>query len=91
MLENIKDRFFSYVKIDTQSDPHSPSQPSTEKQKNLSLILVKELLEMGINDAHLDKYGYVYATIPSNSVKKDIPTICFCSHVDACVEARLLS
>ncbi|MES2796998.1 MAG: peptidase T [Bacteroidota bacterium] len=82
MLENIKERFFCYVKIDTQSDPHSAKQPSTEKQKNLSKILVKELLEMGIKDAHLDEYGYVYATIPSNSVKKNIPTICFCSHVD---------
>lgn len=77
----VKDRFLSYVKIDTQSDPTSKSVPSTEKQKNLSKILVKELLEMGISDAHLDDLGYVYATIPSNSSKK-VPVICFCSHVD---------
>ncbi len=82
MLENIKDRFFRYVQIDTQSDPNSESHPSTEKQKDLSKILMKELLEMGIKDAHLDEFGYVYATIPSNSNNKNIPIICFCSHVD---------
>lgn len=77
----VKDRFLSYVKVDTQSDPTSKSVPSTEKQKNLSKILVHELLEMGISDAHLDDLGYVYATIPANSTKK-VPVICFCSHVD---------
>jgi len=74
-------RFISYVKIDTQSDGSSKNVPSTEKQKDLSKILVSELLEMGVSDAHLDDKGYVYATIPSNSEKK-VPTICFCSHVD---------
>ncbi|MEO5909234.1 MAG: peptidase T [Pelobium sp.] len=77
----VKDRFLRYVKIDTQSDANSTTFPSTEKQKNLSKILVEELLEMGISDAHLDLSGYVYATIPSNVLKK-IPVICFCSHVD---------
>lgn len=75
------ERFMRYVQIDTQSDPNSNSQPSTEKQKNLSRVLVDELKAMGINDAELDQYGYVYATIPSN-VAKDTATICFCSHVD---------
>lgn len=74
-------RFLRYVQIDTQSDPNSSSIPSTEKQKNLSRLLVEELLEMGIEDAHLDEWGYVYATIPSNTAT-DVPTICFCSHVD---------
>lgn len=74
-------RFLRYVKIDTQSDPDSATYPSTEKQKNLGRLLVKELLEMGIKDAHLDEYGYVYATIPSNT-KKKVPVLCFCSHMD---------
>ncbi|WP_064197930.1 MULTISPECIES: peptidase T [Emticicia] len=74
-------RFLKYVQIDTQSDPNSPSNPSTEKQKDLSRLLVQELLDLGITDAHLDEWGYVYATIPSNT-NKDVPTICFCSHVD---------
>lgn len=74
-------RFLKYVQIDTQSDPNSSSNPSTEKQKDLSRLLVQELLDLGITDAHLDEWGYVYATIPSNT-NKNVPTICFCSHVD---------
>ncbi len=75
------DRFMRYVQIDTQSDPTSPSQPSTEKQKDLSRVLVKDLLEIGISDAALDEHGYVYATIPATSAK-DVPVLCYCSHVD---------
>ena len=77
----VLERFLRYVRIDTQSDPESPSQPSTEKQKDLSRILVEELQAMGIRDAHLDEHGYVYATIPANT-QKQVPVICFCSHVD---------
>lgn len=71
-----------YVQIDTQSDPLSETTPSTAKQKDLGKVLTAELLQMGITDAQLDEYGYVYATIPSNSEKKDVPVICFCSHMD---------
>ncbi|MCH5598322.1 peptidase T [Niabella ginsengisoli] len=78
---SVAKRFLKYVTIDTQSDPHSTSFPSTEKQKNLSRLLVEELNEMGISDAHLDDHGYVYATIPATS-DKEVPVICFCSHVD---------
>ena len=76
------ERLMRYVQVDTQSDPASDTHPTTEKQKNLSKLLLKELWGMGITEADTDKYGYVYATIPSNSVKKNIPVICFCSHVD---------
>lgn len=75
------DRFFRYVQIDTQSDPQSSTFPSTEKQKDLSRLLVEELKQIGIADAHLDEWGYVFATIPSNTDKK-VPVICFCAHVD---------
>jgi len=78
----VTDRFIKYVQIDTQSDPYSASFPSTEKQKDLASLLVKELLEIGISDAHLDTHGYVFATLPSNSIKKDVPVICFCAHMD---------
>jgi tripeptide aminopeptidase len=74
-------RFLQYVLIDTQSNPDSLSQPSTAKQLDLSRKLVMELKEMGIEDAHLDDYGYVYARVPGNSPKK-VPVICFCAHVD---------
>ena len=75
------ERFLRYVQIDTQSDPQSNLSPTTEKQKNLSKVLAEELLAMGVADAHVDMYGYVYATIPSNTSKK-VPVVCFCSHVD---------
>jgi tripeptide aminopeptidase len=76
------ERFMRYVRIDTQSDPASGSNPSTEKQKDLSKVLVEELLAMGISDAHMDQFGYVYATVPSNSSRQGVPVLCFCSHVD---------
>lgn len=78
---SLTERFVRYTGIDTQSDPNSESFPSTEKQKNLGKLLVAELLEMGIKDAHLDEYGYVYASIPGTTDKK-VPVICFCSHMD---------
>ena len=81
----VAERFLRYVTIDTQSDPSSVSFPSTEKQKDLGRLLVDELLAMGIADAHLDKYGYVYATIPSNTDKR-VPVICFCSHMDTALD-----
>jgi len=80
-LQKLQERFFTYVKIDTQSDAESTTCPSTAKQKNLAKILVYELLEMGVEDAHMDENGYVYGTIPSNS-EKLVPVICFCSHMD---------
>ncbi len=78
----VKRRFLTYITIDTQSDPESKTYPSTQKQKNLGKILVAELIEMGVNDAHMDEYGYVYATIQANTTKKNVPVICFCSHMD---------
>jgi tripeptide aminopeptidase len=77
----VTERFLRYVVIDTQSDPASPTSPSTEKQKNLGRLLARELQAMGIADAHLDEFGYVYATIPATS-DKQVPVICFCSHMD---------
>lgn len=78
---SVAERLMRYVRVDTQSDPKSGLFPSTEKQKDLGRVLVAELLELGLNDAQLDEYGYVYATIPANT-EKDIPVICFCAHMD---------
>jgi len=76
-----KDRFLRYVQIDTQSDPNATCFPSTEKQKDLGKILVEELQSLGIKNAHMDAFGYVYAFLPSNQSQK-IPGIFFCSHMD---------
>src|SRR5450432_523021 len=85
MFENysftVAERFIRYVQIETQSDPGSRTHPSTEKQKDLGRLLVKELQELGLSDAGLDEFGYVYATIPSNS-DRQTPVICFCAHMD---------
>ncbi|RYF77728.1 MAG: peptidase T, partial [Chitinophagaceae bacterium] len=75
-----------YVQIDTQSNPLSNTHPTTEKQKDLSRILVEELKAMGIVDAEVDEWGYVYATVPSNT-EKEVPTLCFCAHVDTAPDA----
>jgi tripeptide aminopeptidase len=86
MSNTLLDRFLRYVAIDTQSDEASSSFPSTEKQKNLGRLLVAELQELGITDAHLDDWGYVYATIPATS-GEPAPVVCFCSHMDTSPDA----
>ncbi|MFA7229416.1 MAG: peptidase T [Melioribacteraceae bacterium] len=75
------DRFLKYVKYDTQSNEDSTTFPSDSKQLELSKSLVEELKAIGLKDAEMDEYGYVMATLPSNTNKK-VPTIGFISHVD---------
>ena len=75
------ERFLKYVKYDTQSDEESESFPSSEKQKILSKDLASELKELGLEDAHMDEWGYVMATLPSNT-DKDVDPIAFIAHVD---------
>ncbi|MDX1956315.1 MAG: peptidase T [Chitinophagaceae bacterium] len=77
----VAERLMRYVQIDTQSDPHSESFPSTEKQKHLGRVLVEELKAMGAVDVQMDEWGYVFATIPP-TVNKPVPVICFCAHMD---------
>ena len=75
------ERFLKYVKYDTQSDEESESFPSSEKQKILSQDLANGLKEMGLEDAHMDEWGYVMATLPSNT-DKEVDPIAFIAHVD---------
>src|SRR3974377_1495955 len=77
----VLERFLRYVQIDTQSNPHKSGSPSSEKQRLLGNLLVEELKQLGIMDACLDSYGYVYAHIPSRS-EKQVAAICFCAHMD---------
>ncbi|MCX2720501.1 peptidase T [Lentiprolixibacter aurantiacus] len=80
-MDNLVERFLSYVKIDTQSDPYSNSTPSTKKQWDLAHKLVTELKEIGMQDVTIDDKAYIMATLPANTTE-DIPTIGFVSHFD---------
>jgi len=90
MQRKLIERFFQYVKIDTQSQEDVEDQcPSTEKQKDLSRLLVTELNEIGLMDAEMDEHGYVMATLPGNlstDDEKKVPVIGFLGHVDTSPE-----
>ena len=68
-MSTVSERFLRYVSFDTQSDPESPTCPSTEKQKVLGAELVAEMKAMGIADAFMDEHGYVYGTVPGDEIK----------------------
>lgn len=80
------ERFLRYVTFDTQSNENSETYPSTAKQLDLLRHLVDELRDLGCSDATIDEHGYVMATIPATSQKKDVPVIGFIAHVDTSPE-----
>jgi len=82
----VLDRFLRYVRYDTQSDEQSTTYPSTDKQLLLLRDLVDELRALGLDDAAIDDHGYVMATIPATTRKRDVPTIGFIAHVDTSPE-----
>lgn len=86
MWEDALERFLRYVRIDTQADPSSKAVPSTQKQLDLSRLLVDELNEIGLIDAELDEHGYVLATLPA-TVDHEVPTIALLAHVDVAHDA----
>ncbi|MDO5546320.1 MAG: peptidase T [Eubacteriales bacterium] len=81
---SVTERFLRYVSFDTQSDENSTTCPSTAKQKLLGAALVEEMLSMGIADARMDEFGYVYGTIPGDP---DLPTIGLIAHMDTSPDA----
>ncbi|EAR00201.1 peptidase T [Maribacter sp. HTCC2170] len=80
-MQQLIDRFLSYVKIDTQSDPNSETTPSTEKQWNLATELAYELERIGLKDVIIDDNSYIMATLPKN-IEKEVPVIGFIAHFD---------
>lgn len=80
------ERFLRYVTFDTQSTENSETYPSTAKQLDLLRHLVDELRAIGLSDAEIDQHGYVMATIPATTQKKDVPVIGFIAHVDTSPE-----
>ena len=75
------DRFIRYAKIDTQSNDKTGTTPSTEKQKNLSKLLVEELKQLGLSDAYMDEYGIVYAHLKGEGDKIGLN-----AHIDTALE-----
>ncbi len=80
-MEKLVDRFFRYVKENTQSDPNTGLTPSTLGQYAFSEKLAEELKRIGFRDVELDDNGYLMATVPSN-IDKDVPVVGFIAHVD---------
>lgn len=80
-MENVIEKFLSYIAVDTQSKEEMEVVPSTEKQKDLANQLAKELQDMGAKQVRVTEHGYVYATIPATTEKK-IPSIGFIAHMD---------
>ena len=79
--QKIIDRFFSYITIDTQSDPNSETTPSTEKQWELARLLVEELKSIGMSEITIDENGYVMASLAAN-IDESVPVIGFIAHYD---------
>lgn len=80
-MQQLLDRFLTYVKTDTESDPDSPTTPSTERQWGLARYLAAELERIGMQEVTIDENAYVMATLPSN-VPHKVPVIGFISHID---------
>src|SRR5215212_6567174 len=85
-MTHVLDRFLRYVRYDTQSDESSQTYPSTDKQLVLLRDLTAELRSLGLDDAVMDQFGYVMATIPGTSTRRGVPTIGFIAHVDTSPE-----
>ena len=85
-MPEVLDRFIRYVQIDTQSARDSETYPSTAKQLDLLRLLSEELKQIGMQDVHMDRYGYVTATLPANN-GKTAPVVGFLAHVDTSPDA----
>ena len=83
-MESVVERFLRYVSYETTSDEFSETCPSTPKQRLLGEQLVKEMLEMGIEDARIDENGYVYGSIPGDPA---LPAIGLIAHMDTAPDA----
>ena len=84
---NAAERFLKYVTYDTQSDEHSQTTPSTEKQKVLGQALAEEMAQLGLHNAHMDQYGYVYGWLPATPGCEGVPCMGLIAHMDTAPSA----
>ena len=80
------ERFLKLVSFDTMSQEGTGQHPSTPNQKVLGAELVRQMQEIGIADAHMDEYGYVYGTVPANCSRK-LPVYGLIAHMDTAPDA----
>jgi len=81
-VENqVVERFMRYVRYNTCSDSRSGITPSSAGQTEFAGILAEELRKIGLQEVEVDQWGYVYATLPSNT-ERAVPVIGFISHMD---------
>lgn len=80
-MSAILERFLRYAAIDTESDPASPTAPSTQKQFDLLNLLAEECRALNLQDITLSEHGVLMATLPANTDKPS-PVIGFIAHVD---------
>ncbi|MDP4183953.1 MAG: peptidase T [Bacteroidota bacterium] len=80
-MEKLIDRFFSYVRQNTQSDSKTGLVPSTPGQLRFAKELAAELTSIGLTEVDVDENGYVMATLPSN-INHDVPVVGFIAHMD---------
>ncbi len=78
----LQNRFITYTKIYSTSDPESETTPSTERQWDIAKYIYNELIDLGLTDVSLDENGYIYAYVPSNLDKDDEPVVGFIAHYD---------
>ena len=83
---DLLERFCRYVRLDTRSDAHSPTCPSTAGQWDLLRLLEKELQDLGIADVRLTADGYVLATLPGTSPKAGVLRVAWLAHVDTATD-----
>ncbi|MDP3488387.1 MAG: peptidase T, partial [Bacillota bacterium] len=86
-MSKVVERFLNYVSFDTASDANSPTQPSTTLQLEFGKVLAAEILAMGLKDAHMDEWGYVYATLPA-TITKELPVIGLIAHMDVVADVQ---
>ena len=82
--QRLLDRFLQYVAIDTTANENTEDYPSSPGQLEIGKLLVAQMQEMGIEDAHQDPKGIVMGTVPGN---RQAPVVAFNSHVDTSPDA----
>jgi tripeptide aminopeptidase len=81
LLEETRERFLRYVRVNTRSDPDSAAHPSSEGQWALARVLAEELGALGLEGVETDEGCFLYARLPASEGAGDA-AVCLCAHLD---------